>query len=146
MYGSAELLFAFGSVKLRDYDRRAARYAEKKSDEEIDVDAASSAYGGKGCFAEELPDDDGIDRIIQLLKKSAEQNGEKKGKERTPYGSCENGSGCAVVAVARHGFYCTALLCICPALYVYSRPRMAEVYADCFLLKYEYTDSYSDSP
>ena len=61
MYGSAELPFAFGSVKLRDYDRRAARYSEKKSDEEIDVDAASSAYGGKSCFAEKLPDDDGID-------------------------------------------------------------------------------------
>jgi len=93
-----------------------------------------------------LPDDNGIDRIVQLLKKSAEQNREKKRKERAPYGSGENGSGCAVVAVARHGFYCTALLCICPALYVYSRPRMAEVCADCFLLKYEYTDSYSDSP
>ena len=117
MYGSAQLVFAFGAVKLRDYDRCAARYSEKKSDEEIDVDAASSAYGGKGCFAEKLPDDDGIDRIVQLLKKSAEQNREKKRKERAPYRSCEDESGCAVVAVTRHGFYCTALLCICPALY-----------------------------
>ena len=39
-------------------------YSEKKSYEEIDVDAASSAYGGKGCFAEKLPDDNGIDRIV----------------------------------------------------------------------------------
>jgi len=64
VYGSAQLVFAFGAVKLRDYDRCAARYSEKKSDEEIDVDAAPAAYGGKGCFAEKLPDDNGIDRIV----------------------------------------------------------------------------------
>lgn len=114
VYGSAQLVFAFGAVKLRDYDRCAARYSEKKSYEEIDVDAASSAYGGKGCFAEKLPDDNGIDRIVQLLKKSAEENREKKRKERAPHRSCEDESGCALVAVARHAFYCTALLRLCP--------------------------------
>ena len=114
VYGSAELVLAFGAVELRDYDRCAARYSEKKSYEEIDVDAASSAYGGKGGFAEKLPDDNGIDRIVQLLKKSAEQNREKKRKERAPYRSCEDESGCALVAVTRHAFYCTALLRLCP--------------------------------
>ena len=115
VYGAAELVLAFGAVELRDYNRRAARYSEKKAYEEIDVNAASAAYGGKGGFAEELPDDDGIDRIVQLLKKSAEQNGEKKRKKRAPYGSGEDRIGCAVVAVARHDLYCTALLRLCPA-------------------------------
>ena len=118
MYGSSEFPFALCAVELRNYDCRAARYAEKKTDEEIDVDAATSAYGGESRFAEKLPDDDGIDRIVQLLKKGAEQNREKKRKKRAPYRSCENGIGCAVVAVAHHDFYCTALLCICPAVHL----------------------------
>ena len=38
----------------------------------------------------------------------------KKRKERAPYRSCEDESGCAVVAVTRHNFYRTALLRLCP--------------------------------
>ena len=115
VYGAAEFVLAFCAVKLRNDDRRTARYAEKKSYEEIYVHAASAAHGCEGGFAEKLPDDNGVDRIVQLLKKRAEQNGEKKRKKRAPYGSGEDRIGCAVVAVARHDLYCTALLRLCPA-------------------------------
>lgn len=53
-------------------------------DEEVDERARSAAHGGQRLRANELPHDDGVRRVVKLLKKRTEQNREKEIQQLLP--------------------------------------------------------------
>ena len=58
---------------LRNNDRRAGSYADKKAYKQVD-DRARRAHSRQRLGADKLTDNDRVNRVIQLLKKSADQD------------------------------------------------------------------------
>ena len=75
MYGKAQVFIVARAVVLRDDDARACCKAHEKADQRID-DRACRTNRRQRLLADKVSDDDGIDRIIKLLKQVADQQGD----------------------------------------------------------------------
>ena len=73
---------------------RAAGHTDKKADQEINQRTACAAHGRKGFLSHKVADDNGIGRIVQLLKKRAQQNGQKKQQHIFPDNALCDRGGC----------------------------------------------------
>lgn len=77
MDGAAHILVFFRPEQPRDDDARAHGGAVEKADQHKD-EAARGGNRGKSLLPEELSDDDRVGRIVKLLKKVAQKNGQRK--------------------------------------------------------------------
>ena len=69
---------------LRNDDGRTGGDADKKADQQIDDGGRGTSNGSKRFFADKVADNNGVCRIIKLLKKSPEKYREKEDKELFP--------------------------------------------------------------
>lgn len=81
MHRTADALCVVRTVRLRDDHCRAGGKPYEQVDEEVD-ERARSAHGGQRLRANELPHDDGVRRVVKLLKNVPNKIGKKK------YNSC----------------------------------------------------------
>ena len=66
-------------VVLRDNDTAARREADEETDKEIDqLSRRAADRGERGVGADKVAHNNGIDRIVELLKKGTEQNRKEK--------------------------------------------------------------------
>ena len=84
MHRTADALCVVRTVRLRDDHCRAGGKPHEQVDEEVDERARSAAHGGQRLRANELPHDDGVRRVVKLLKKRTEQNREKEIQQLLP--------------------------------------------------------------
>ena len=84
MYCLAQFIKTPGSVFLRYHYRSTGRNAYKQVYQQIDQHAGTAAYGCKGFFSYKPANNNGIRRIVQLLKKCSKQNGEEKVQQLLP--------------------------------------------------------------
>ena len=79
-----QLLLVMCAVKLRDNDARTRRQTTEQAEQRID-DRPRAAYRGKRLLAYIVADDDGVHRIVQLLKDVAYHQRQGKINEQPGY-------------------------------------------------------------
>ena len=84
MYRPVNLVLFLSSVKLRNDNRRAACQSCKKSDQQIDQRACGSSHRRQRLFSDKMADNHRVSRIVELLKKSPEQNRKEKDQQLLP--------------------------------------------------------------
>ncbi len=84
MHGVAYLLIAPRPKILGQNDRRAGGQTHKKAYDQVDQVAGGSANGGQGFLAHKFAHHNGVHRIVHLLKKCSQHNGEEKGQQAFP--------------------------------------------------------------
>jgi hypothetical protein len=83
-------IFAVVCAKiLRNNDRRAGSYADKKAYKQVD-DRARRAHSRQRLGADKLTDNDRVNRVIQLLKKSADQDRKEEKQKLFPNNTFRN--------------------------------------------------------
>ena len=80
----AHVVLMLCAVELGNDHRRAGGKAGKKAHQQVDQRGGRAAYGRKRLFAHKISHHDGVRRIIELLKKGAEQDGEKESEKLLP--------------------------------------------------------------
>ena len=79
-------------VVLRDNDTAARREADEETDKEIDqLSRRAADRGERGVGADKVAHNNGIDRIVELLKKGTEQDGKEKEHKLRGDRPCRNG-------------------------------------------------------
>ncbi len=84
MYSLADILAVARAVELRDDDRRTGRQAHEEPNQQVDDGACRAADCRKRLRADEIADYNGIHRIVELLKKSPEQDRKKEDQKLFP--------------------------------------------------------------
>ena len=82
--GAGHIVRFSRTVELRNDDRRAGRKSDKEADQQVDERAGRSADRCQGFLADELADNDGVRRVIKLLKERAQHNREKEQQQLFP--------------------------------------------------------------
>lgn len=68
------------AIKLRDNNRSARRQTDKKADQQVDNHSGRTAYCGQAFLSHKPAYDNGVYRIVKLLKKVPNRMGKKKSR------------------------------------------------------------------
>lgn len=71
-----------GAVALGDDYCGAGRHAHKQVDEQADEDTGGAAYGSQSHSAHIVAHNHSVGRVIELLEKGAQQDGEEESQQR----------------------------------------------------------------
>ena len=78
---AAQPLAVLGAVVLADHDAGAAGEPGEHADERVD-DRPRAADGGERLLADEVADDDRVDRVVELLEDVADHQRQRKGDKK----------------------------------------------------------------
>lgn len=110
MHGAGNARQVFCPVELGYEDPAPAREPHEEADDEVHEYGGTAADGGKRFLADKTADDDRVNRIVELLEKSPEQDGKEEGKQGLPDGPLNDGCGISrKCALHDDGFHFRAL-------------------------------------
>ena len=84
MYRLADLFIPASAVKLGDNHRRPGAQTGEKAHQQVNQGAGCAAHGGQGLLAHKVPHNHRVHRVVKLLEKGAQQDGEKENQELLP--------------------------------------------------------------
>ena len=90
MDGQGEVFLIPGAVVFGDEYAGAQGDALEQADHHKD-EVGRGADGGQSLLADELPDDEGVGGVVELLEKIPNENGDGKGHESPPDGTLQHG-------------------------------------------------------
>ena len=78
MQGTVQLRSVLRTVKLGNDNRSTGSQSDEEAHDQTHNLCGGTTDGGKSFFADKTPDNDRICRVVQLLKKCSQNNGEKE--------------------------------------------------------------------
>ena len=78
MQSTVQLHSVLCTVKLGNDNRSTGSQSDEEAHDQPHNLCGGTTDGGKSFFADKTPDNDGICRVVQLLKKCSQNNGEKE--------------------------------------------------------------------